>query len=65
MKGATFASDIWSVGGVVIEMIGGMPPFADKYGKDMDVGELLKKIATDGKPNYPTKITPLAKDFLD
>jgi mitogen-activated protein kinase kinase kinase 2 len=65
MKGASFASDIWSVGGVVIEMIGGMPPFADKYGRDMDVGELLKRIAIDGKPNYPTKITPLARDFLD
>jgi mitogen-activated protein kinase kinase kinase 2 len=29
MKSVTFASDIWSFGGVVIEMIGGTPPYAD------------------------------------
>lgn len=45
MKTVSFASDIWSFGGVVIEMIGGTPPYADKYGPDIDVHELMKKIA--------------------
>lgn len=55
MKTVSFASDIWSFGGVIIEMIGGTPPYADKYGPDIDVHELMKKIALEEKPNYPSK----------
>lgn len=34
-------------------MIGGQPPYADKYGSDIDAYELIKKIAQEEKPNYP------------
>lgn len=29
MKGHSFSADIWSVGGVVIEMISGHPPYSN------------------------------------
>lgn len=29
MKGHSFSADIWSLGGVVIEMISGHPPYAN------------------------------------
>ncbi|CAK58413.1 unnamed protein product (macronuclear) [Paramecium tetraurelia] len=65
LKAASFESDIWSFGGVVIEMIGGLPPYADKYGADIDAYELMKKIAQEEKPNYPQQASMLAKSFLD
>ncbi|CAD8059539.1 unnamed protein product [Paramecium sonneborni] len=65
LKPASFESDIWSFGGVVIEMIGGQPPYADKYGSDIDAYELIKKIAQEEKPNYPQQTSSLAKNFLD
>ncbi|CAD8144579.1 unnamed protein product [Paramecium pentaurelia] len=65
LKAASFESDIWSFGGVVIEMIGGLPPYADKYGADIDAYELMKKIAQEEKPNYPQQTSAQAKNFLD
>ncbi|CAD8144682.1 unnamed protein product [Paramecium octaurelia] len=65
LKAASFESDIWSFGGVVIEMIGGLPPYADKYGADIEAYELMKKIAQEEKPNYPQQTSMLAKSFLD
>ncbi|CAK88137.1 unnamed protein product (macronuclear) [Paramecium tetraurelia] len=65
LKAASFESDIWSFGGVVIEMIGGLPPYADKYGADIDAYELMKKIALEEKPNYPQQTSTLATEFLD
>ena len=46
-------------------MIGGLPPYADKYGADIEAYELMKKIAQEEKPNYPQQTSKLAKEFLD
>lgn len=41
-KGHTFKADIWSVGGCVIEMLTGKPPYADEI---KDFKQVLKAIS--------------------
>lgn len=49
-KGHSFKADIWSLGGCVIEMLTGHPPYADEF---TDLKEILTVIATGKKPKFP------------
>ncbi|KAH7097083.1 hypothetical protein BKA62DRAFT_818558 [Auriculariales sp. MPI-PUGE-AT-0066] len=57
--GATTASDIWSVGCVVIELLDGQPPYHQL--KPMPA---LFRIVQDDCPPIPEGASPIVKDFL-
>jgi len=57
--GATTASDIWSVGCVVIELLDGQPPYHQL--KPMPA---LFRIVQDDCPPIPDGASPIVKDFL-
>lgn len=58
--GATTASDIWSVGCVVIELLdGGRPPY-----HFLDPMPALFRIVNDDCPPIPVGLSPSARDFL-
>lgn len=59
LNGATTASDIWSVGCTVIELLTGNPPY-----HRLDHMQTLYAIVNRDYPPIPEGITPLAQDFL-
>lgn len=58
-SGATTASDIWSVGAVVIELLSGRPPYAE-----LDPMPALFRIVNDDCPPLPDGSSATARDFL-
>lgn len=58
-SGATTASDIWSVGCVVIELLEGHPPY-----HFLDPMPALFRIVQDDCPPIPEGCSPVVKDFL-
>ncbi|KAF8746478.1 Serine/Threonine protein kinase, catalytic domain, partial [Rhizoctonia solani] len=58
-SGATTASDIWSVGCVVIELLEGHPPY-----HFLDPMPALFRIVQDDCPPIPEGASPVVKDFL-
>lgn len=58
-SGATTASDIWSVGCVVIELLEGKPPY-----HFLDPMPALFRIVQDDCPPIPEGASPVVKDFL-
>ncbi|KAG6335620.1 hypothetical protein ID866_3477 [Astraeus odoratus] len=58
-SGATTASDIWSVGCVVIELLEGKPPY-----HFLDPMPALFRIVQDECPPIPDGASPIVKDFL-
>ncbi|KAM3141249.1 hypothetical protein pb186bvf_006634 [Paramecium bursaria] len=57
----SYAADIWSVGGVVLEMITRQPPYYQINSSQ----QIIQEIAQCKKPQYPQKLNPQIKDFLD
>ncbi|KAL5531353.1 hypothetical protein ACEPAG_4230 [Sanghuangporus baumii] len=60
LKGASRASDIWSLGCTVIELLTGRPPYAD-IPNGMSV---MYRIVDDPMPPIPEDWSPSLKDFL-
>ncbi|KDN49612.1 hypothetical protein K437DRAFT_255295 [Tilletiaria anomala UBC 951] len=58
-SGATTASDIWSVGCVVIELLEGKPPYSE-----LEPMPALFRIVQDDFPPLPESASPVVKDFL-
>lgn len=58
-SGATTASDIWSVGCVVIELLEGRPPHFH-----LDPMLALFRVVNDDCPPLPESASPMARDFL-
>ncbi|KIY69316.1 Pkinase-domain-containing protein [Cylindrobasidium torrendii FP15055 ss-10] len=58
-SGATTASDIWSVGCTVIELLEGYPPY-----HNLDPMPALFRIVQDDYPPIPDGASPIVKDFL-
>lgn len=58
-SGATTASDIWSVGCVVIELLEGKPPY-----HFLDPMPALFRIVQDDCPPIPDGASPIVKDFF-
>ncbi|EAU85791.2 STE/STE11/cdc15 protein kinase [Coprinopsis cinerea okayama7 len=58
-SGATTASDIWSVGCVVIELLEGRPPY-----HNLDPMPALFRIVQDDCPPIPEGASAIVKDFL-
>eukprot|EP00958_Prasinococcus_capsulatus_P019090 scaffold2299_cov359-Prasinococcus_capsulatus_cf.AAC.4 len=59
MSGVTQASDIWSVGCTVIELLTSVPPY-----HDLQHMPALFRIVNDDHPPLPPKISASAEDFL-
>jgi serine/threonine protein kinase len=59
LSGSTYASDIWSVGCMVIELLTGKPPYYD-----FERQNAFFKIVMDPHPPIPTGISGAAQDFL-
>ncbi|EJU03326.1 Pkinase-domain-containing protein [Dacryopinax primogenitus] len=57
--GATTASDIWSVGSVVVELLEGKPPYYH-----LSPMPAMFRIVQDDCPPIPEGISPIVKDFL-
>ncbi|KAK1215506.1 Protein kinase of the Mitotic Exit Network [Marasmius sp. AFHP31] len=55
----TTASDIWSVGCIVIELLEGAPPY-----NDLDTISAQSRIVQDDCPPIPEGASPVVKDFL-
>lgn len=57
--GATSASDVWSLGALVIELITGKPPY-----HFLEPMPALFRIVNDDNPPLPEFASPVARDFL-
>nr|ODO01011.1 STE/STE11/CDC15 protein kinase [Cryptococcus depauperatus CBS 7855] len=58
-SGASTASDVWSVGCVVVELLEGKPPYGD-----LAPMQALWKIVQDESMRIPDGASPIVKDFL-
>ncbi|KDO43268.1 hypothetical protein CISIN_1g042809mg [Citrus sinensis] len=61
-EGLDFATDIWSLGCMVIEMATGRPPWGDKISNA--AATLLKIACSNEKPHFPTQFFKKVLDFL-
>jgi serine/threonine protein kinase len=61
-KGHSYKADIWSLGGCIIEMLTGHPPYADEF---TDLKEVLSVIASGRKPKFPLAASFSALKFLE
>lgn len=59
LSGATTASDIWSLGCTVIELLDGKPPY-----HKMQPMHALFRIVNDDHPPLPEGASPIVRDFL-
>ncbi|KAK9370519.1 kinase-like domain-containing protein [Lipomyces kononenkoae] len=59
LNGATSASDIWSVGCTIIELITAKPPY-----NDLEQMQALYRIVHDEHPPFPAGISEMLNDFL-
>lgn len=59
MTQVTPASDIWSVGCLIVELLTGSPPYFE-----MQPMSALFRIVSDEHPPLPDSLSPLAEDFL-
>ncbi|GAX73992.1 hypothetical protein CEUSTIGMA_g1442.t1 [Chlamydomonas eustigma] len=59
MTQVTSASDIWSVGCLIVEVLNGSPPYFE-----LQPMSALFRIVQDDHPPLPDKISPLMEDFL-
>lgn len=59
MTQVTSASDIWSVGCLIVELLTGSPPYYD-----LQPMSALFRIVQDPHPPLPDNLTPLMQDFL-
>ena len=60
--GHSYSADIWSVGGVVIEMVTGFAPWSSL---SRSVKEVLKLIISGQTPPIPDGISDDCKDFIE
>lgn len=61
-EGLDFATDMWSLGCMVIEMATGRPPWGDKISNA--AATLLKIACSNEKPHFPTQFFKKVLDFL-
>lgn len=54
--------DIWALGGCVIEMLTGHPPYGDEFN---DIRVVMINIAKGRKPNFPPNMTQSAQEIMN
>ncbi|KAJ2778368.1 Protein kinase of the Mitotic Exit Network [Coemansia javaensis] len=59
LNGATAASDIWSLGCTIVQLVSGKAPY-----QDLPPMTAMFRIGQDEHPPFPANISPLLRDFL-
>ncbi|KAJ2824841.1 Protein kinase of the Mitotic Exit Network, partial [Coemansia furcata] len=59
LKGATSASDIWSLGCTIVQLVDGKAPY-----QDLPPMAAMFRIGQDERPPFPSNISPQLRDFL-